>query len=160
MSIACDNEGLSKGLDEAAARLVELGRARGLTVSTAESCTAGMVAAAIADIPGASAVLRGGAVTYCDQVKHRVLGVSGQTAREMAQGSRRLFDASVAVSLTGYAGPGGGTDTEPAGTVYIAVSDASGTRCERCSFTGTRNGVRRQAALRALEMVAESLESL
>ena len=110
-------------------------------------------------------------MTYCDQVKHRVLGVgeatlaehtavSGQTAREMAQGSRRLFDASVAVSLTGYAGPGGGTDTEPAGTVYIAVSDASGTRCERCSFTGTRNGVRRQAALRALEMVAESLESL
>ena len=102
-----------------------------MTVSTAESLTAGMIASTIADIPGASAVLRGGAVTYCDEIKHRVLGVeqetldrfsavSHQTAREMAAGSLELYQSDIAVSATGYAGPGGGTEQDPAGTFYIA----------------------------------------
>ena len=114
LQIAANNEELARDI-------VERASARGVTVSTAESLTAGMIASTIADIPGASAVLRGGAVTYCDEVKHRVLGVeqetldrfsavSHQTAREMAAGSLDLYQSDVAVSATGYAGPGGGTD--------------------------------------------------
>lgn len=174
MAFACDDATMGRlreHLDEVAARVVTLGCERGFTVSTAESCTAGMVASALGDIPGASAVLRGGAVTYCNEIKHAVLGVSCDTldaytavseptAREMAAGSKRLFDASVAVSLTGYAGPGGGTAEEPAGSVYIATCDDDAVLCERHVFCGDRNEVRAKAALRALEMLAERLSVL
>ena len=123
LQIAANNEELARDI-------VEHASARGVTVSTAESLTAGMIASTIADIPGASAVLRGGAVTYCDEIKHRVLGVeqetldrfsavSHQTAREMAAGSLDLYQSDIAVSATGYAGPGGGTEQDPAGTFYI-----------------------------------------
>ncbi len=95
-----------------------------------------MIASTIADIPGASAVLRGGAVTYCDEIKHRVLGVeqetldrytavSHQTAREMASSSLELYQRDIAVSATGYAGPGGGTEDDPAGTFYIGWAHRS-----------------------------------
>lgn len=158
-------------IEHLARQLVSLCSERGLTVSTAESCTAGMVASAIADIPGASEVLRGGAVTYCDEIKHRVLGVriatleqytavSYQTAREMADGSRRLFESSLAVSLTGYAGPGGGTSADPAGTVYIGLSTPEGITADRCLFSGGRNDVRKQAAARALKLLIRSAQSL
>ena len=123
-------EQISTHNEELARDIVEHASARGVTVSTAESLTAGMIASTIADIPGASAVLRGGAVTYCDEIKHRVLGVeqetldrytavSHQTAREMAVGSLELYQCDIAVSATGYAGPGGGTEDDPAGTFYI-----------------------------------------
>ena len=123
-------EQISAHNEELARDIVERASARGVTVSTAESLTAGMIASTIADIPGASAVLRGGAVTYCDEIKHRVLGVeqetldrytavSHQTAREMASGSLELYQSDIAVSATGYAGPGGGTEDDPAGTFYI-----------------------------------------
>lgn len=161
------SDGLLARADEIARELVRVATENGLTVSTAESCTAGMVASLIADVPGASAVLRGGAVTYCDEVKHRVLGVatvtlerytavSRQTAFEMAAGSRRLFGSDAAVSLTGYAGPGGGTVEDSAGTVYIGIDDEAGARVERCSFTGGRNEVRLRAAVRALELLVDS----
>ncbi len=102
LQIAANNEELARDI-------VERASARGVTVSTAESLTAGMIASTIADIPGASAVLRGGAVTYCDEIKHRVLGVeqetldrfsavSHQTAREMAAGSLELYQSDIAVS--------------------------------------------------------------
>lgn len=154
--------------DDLAAELVHRASQAGLTVATAESCTAGMVASTIADIPGSSAVLRGGAVTYCDEIKHRVLGVasetlvehtavSHETAGEMAAGARRLFGSDLAVSLTGYAGPGGGTPEDPAGTVYIGLASAGGVQTLRCTFPGERNVVRRAAAARALELLLESL---
>ena len=166
-----DGRELAERMGEAAARVVALGCERGFTMTTAESCTAGMVAAAIGGVPGASAVLRGGAVTYCDEIKHQVLGVSQDTldaytavseptAREMASGAQRLFEATVAVSLTGYAGPGGGTAEEPAGSVYIATCDDDAVLCERHQFAGTRNEVRAKAAIRALEMIAERFEVL
>ena len=104
-------EQISAHNEELARDIVERASARGVTVSTAESLTAGMIASTIADIPGASAVLRGGAVTYCDEIKHRVLGVeqetldrfsavSHQTAREMAVGSLDLYQSDVAVSAS------------------------------------------------------------
>ena len=144
--------------------LVERATGKGRTVATAESCTAGMVAAYIASVPGASAVLRGGAVTYCDEVKHEVLGVSeetlaehtavsSQTAVEMAERAREMFSADCAVSLTGYAGPDGGTEDDPAGTVYIGASNEAGAICRRFEFAGSRNEVRAEAAIAALEML-------
>lgn len=157
--------------DELARQIVEKARAKQLTVSTAESLTAGMTASFIADIPGASEVLLGGAVTYCDAIKHRVLGVSddtlrehtavsNETAKEMALGSRELFQSDVAVSLTGFAGPDGGTEENPAGTVYIGVSTASKLESHRHRFSGGRNDVRTAAATQALQyMLAEIVES-
>lgn len=158
-------------LECAARELVDRARGIGLTLATAESCTAGLVAARIADIPGASDVLRGGAVTYCDAVKRRVLGVSEDTlrlhsavsdpcAREMAVGARVLFEADMAVSLTGYAGPGGGTLDDPAGTVYIGLADERGVTCARCSFEGSRNDVRAHAALFALQMLLKRCDDM
>lgn len=152
---------LQRDLDELARTLVKVASVRGYTIATAESCTAGLVASSIAGVPGASSVLRGGAVTYCDEVKHNVLGVSREVletftavsepcACEMAEGARSLFDADLAVSLTGYAGPGGGTEVDPTGTVYIGMSNRGVTHCVRCSFEGDRNEVRARAVLFAL----------
>lgn len=154
--------------DELARCLVERASARGVTVCTAESCTSGLVAALIADVPGASNVLRGGAVTYCDEVKQRVLGVdaamlaretavSRSCAAQMACGVRNLIGADMAVSLTGYAGPDGGTEADPAGTVYIGLADADGVEVRRCLFDGGRNEVRRAAARFALTWLLERL---
>ena len=152
-----------------AEHVVLLGAACGATVSTAESCTAGMVASEIASVSGASDVLRGGAVTYVNEIKERVLGVdhdtlerwsavSHQTAREMALGSRRLFGSDAAVSVTGYAGPTGGTEEDPVGTVCFGCADAHGCSTFRRSFSGDRAQVRRGATWFALKLLASSLQ--
>lgn len=170
LQIAANNEELARDI-------VERASARGETVSTAESLTAGMIASTIADIPGASAVLRGGAVTYCDEIKHRVLGVgqetldrfsavSHQTAREMAAGSLDLYQSDIAVSATGYAGPGGGTEQDPAGTFYIgwAYRAADGVapvvESARCYYEGDRSCVRAHAVAEALGRIVRVLNSM
>lgn len=170
LQIAANNEELARDI-------VERASARGVTVSTAESLTAGMIASTIADIPGASAVLRGGAVTYCDEIKHRVLGVeqetldrfsavSHQTAREMAAGSLDLYQSDIAVSATGYAGPGGGTEQDPAGTFYIgwAYRAADGVapvvESARCYYEGDRSCVRAHAVAEALGRIVCVLDSM
>ena len=156
---------------EAAHKLVVTATACGATVATAESCTAGLVASTIASVPGASDVLRGGAVTYVDEIKNRLLGVSSETlerytavsspcAREMAEGARALFQVSAAVSVTGYAGPGGGTAEDPVGTVYFGISIASGTETYRRVFAGSRDEVRWQAAAFALELLCGACDGL
>lgn len=155
----------SSDLARAAREVVDGLASLGQTVSCAESLTAGLVCSSIADVPGASAVLRGGAVTYVNEIKERVLGVSPETierdtevshaaAREMALGALELFGSDRAVSLTGYAGPGGGTAENPVGTVYIGYADRQGASSERRSFRGDRSSVRHQAALAALELLA------
>lgn len=163
--------------DELARRVVDRASALGVKISFAESLTAGLIAATVGDIPGASNVLLGSAVTYCDEIKHRVLGVSGQTllshsavshecAREMAKGSRTLYDSAIAVSATGYAGPGGGTLEDPAGTFYLGLSVSSdlfgrhGEQSFRYSFEGSRTYVRLMAVQEALKIVLDSLDSL
>lgn len=153
----------------AAEQVISLGTARGLHVSTAESCTAGMVASSLGAVSGASEVLLGGAVTYVDAIKHKVLGVSektlaehtavsAQTARELAEGSRRLFGSDAAVSVTGYAGPTGGTAADPVGTVYFGLATAAGTQTHVRRFVGTRTEVRQAAALFALNLLLEGLK--
>ena len=163
--------------EELARDIVERASFRGVTVSTAESLTAGMIASTIADIPGASAVLRGGAVTYCDEIKHRVLGVeqetldrytavSYQTSREMASGSLELYQSDIAVSATGYAGPGGGTEDDPAGTFYNGWAHRSADGCVpvvdsiRCRYEGDRSCVRAHAVAEALGRIVCVLDSM
>ena len=153
---------------ELAARALLLLTERGLTVSCAESCTGGLLSAALTAIPGASAVYSGGCVTYNDEIKHRVLGVrrkslklhgavSPQVAAEMAVGMRERLGTDYALSVTGYAGPDGGNDKDPVGTVYIGISDMEHTKVVRMVDppTATRDTVREDAVCRALRLLIE-----
>ena len=150
-----------------AAELVQKFAREGLTLSTAESCTGGLIAKSVTDIPGASAVLAGGCVSYTEAVKHRVLGVdeeilrtktavSEECAKAMAEGAHRLFATDVAVSATGYAGPGGGTEQEPVGTVDTGLATKEKVVCKRIFLpNATRDQVREEAAKTALKMAME-----
>lgn len=138
--------------------------ASGQTLALAESCTGGMIAARITDIPGCSAWFRGGVVAYHNEIKQQVLGVpadlleqhgavSEAVAQAMAEGVRKLADSELALSVTGIAGPDGGTPEKPVGTVYISLVDISGcvTRCYH--FKGNRDAVRKQTTEEALFML-------
>lgn len=143
--------------------VVGLAAERGLTLATAESLTAGLIAAALADVAGASAVLQGGVVAYQLSVKQAVLGVDAElletagavdprVAAAMADGARRLFSADIGVATTGVAGPGP-HEGKPSGTVFTAVSTSGGTRTFPYSFPGDRQVVRfatREAVLAEL----------
>ena len=147
-----------------AEKLVELLKAQGLTCATAESCTGGGVGSAITAVPGSSAVFAGGVISYSNEVKRDVLGVkpetlatvgavSSETAAQMADGARRLLKTDLAVSLTGIAGPDGGSDEKPVGLVWFGLSTAKGTRTEKAIFRGDRARVREQAVTHALGML-------
>ena len=149
-------------------RLVAVCKEKRVTVATAESCTGGMVAVRITSVPGSSAVFLGGVVSYADAVKQDVLGVpqtvleqkgavSEECACAMAKGARALLKTNIVVSVTGIAGPGGGTPEKPVGLVWFGVADGQeGTRAERRVFAGGRAAVRRQAAEHALELLLEA----
>ena len=150
--------------------IVEALRTRGEHVSLAESLTGGLATARLVSVPGASNVLDEAHVTYADAAKHRVLGVKQQTldrytavsaqcAREMAEGVRHISGADWGVATTGYAGPDGGADGTPVGTVYVAVAGADGTQVQECRFTGDRAEIRAQAATRALELLRRALDN-
>ena len=152
-----------------AADVVAAAREARKTVATAESLTGGMVAAALTSVPGSSAVVRGGVVSYVDGVKHAVLGVdagvlerqgavSEEVACQMAQGAKDDLQADVAVAVTGIAGPGGAEEGKPVGTVWLAVADAQGVRAELCRFPGDRSEVRTRTVLRALAALKASLD--
>lgn len=143
-------------------------RERGETLATAESCTGGLIAEKLTSIPGASTVFGFGVVTYANEAKMRLLGVkeetlaaygavSAETAREMADGARRLSGADYAVAVTGIAGPDGGTAEKPVGLVYCALASKDGTRAEQCCFSGNRERVRQRTYLTALNMVREKI---
>lgn len=163
--------------EELARDIVERATVRGVTVSTAESLTAGMIASTIADIPGASAVLRGGAVTYCDEIKHRVLGVeqetldrytavSYQTAREMAAGSLELYQSDIAVSATAMPAPVEAPRTirpEPfilAGRIARSMWECRVVDSIRCHYEGDRSCVRAHAVAEALGRIVCVLHSM
>ena len=153
-----------------ATRAVALLREKGLTVATAESCTGGMIAAAITDVAGASRVFGTGVVSYCNDCKMKLLGVSATTletegavcaatAAQMAEGVRRVGDASVGVSVTGEAGPIA-AERHPVGTVFIALADEQDTVVEQHHFAGDRAAVRRQAATAVLALLVRHLEGV
>lgn len=145
-----------------------LRRLQGKTLVTAESLTGGMIGAVLTAVPGASAVYKGGVVSYTNGVKQDVLGVSGdilrqfgavsaQTAEAMAQGVRKLLAADIAVSATGLAGPGGDEYGNPVGTVFVGFSDGNRVLSRKFHFAGDRQSVRRQTVKAALEMVMENV---
>ena len=147
-----------------AEKLVKALAAKGMTCATAESCTGGGVGRAITDVAGASAVFRGGVISYDNAVKRDVLGVpetvlatkgavSGECAAAMAEGARRLMKADFAVSVTGIAGPGGGTAEKPVGLVWFGMADAKGAVAGNRIFPGGRDDVRTAAVEHALGLL-------
>lgn len=155
---------------ETAQAIAESCRRTGHTVAVAESCTGGLVAAALTEIPGASSWFRGGVVTYATDTKHSLLGVPAdllktegpvcsETARAMAEGVRRLLGSDVSVSVTGLAGPDGDPERAiPVGTVFIGWATASASGAEPHRFEGDREAVRHQAREAALARILALLE--
>ena len=144
-------------------------RERGLTLATAESCTGGLVAHRLTNVPGSSAYFVGGVVAYSNRIKEEMLGVrhetllahgavSEETAREMAQGARRRFGTDLAVAITGIAGPTGGTPDKPVGLTYIALVAGDADRCERRIWPGTRQENKERSAEAALQLVLDYLQ--
>ena len=140
----------------------------GKTLVTAESLTGGGIGAAITAVPGASKVFKGGVISYTDEVKRQVLGVSqadldafgavsAPVARAMAVGARKLLQADVAVSVTGLAGPDGDEFGHPVGTVYIGYADDKTVTAGEYHFSGDREAVRSQTIEVALNMILENL---
>jgi nicotinamide-nucleotide amidase len=157
--------------DERPVQEIVLGlcRARGLTLATAESCTGGMVAARLTDVPGSSDVFVGGIVAYANEVKAAELGVpeetlarhgavSAETAAAMAAGARSRLAADVAVSVTGVAGPGGGTEEKPVGLVFFHAAGPDGEESLRFDLPGDRDWIRSRSTVVALHLVRRLLE--
>lgn len=147
-------------------RVVQGLKQQNLTIALAESCTGGLIAKRLTDIPGASQVLEFGWVTYSDHAKQKMLGVSPETlqkytavspetALEMAKGAREKSGADIGLSVTGYAGPGGGTEEHPVGTVFIGLSWQGGEKviCPPRRYMRSREQVRRSSASHALDLV-------
>ncbi len=139
-----------------------------ITIATAESCTGGKIAAAITDVPGASEIFGYGMVTYSNDAKIKILGVkaetlaahgavSPETAYEMAAGLKRVSGADVAVSVTGIAGPGGGSPEKPVGLVYMGIAYGDDVFVKKNFFQGERDEVRLQTVETALYFVAEKV---
>ena len=142
-----------------------------VTFGTAESCTGGLISAFITDIAGASAVFYGGIVSYDNSIKEKLLGVhaetlrekgavSSETALEMSAGAVRALGVDLAVSVTGIAGPGGGTDKKPVGLVYISVASQKGLSVTENHFSGDRESVRLQTVQKALSLLLAEAEQL
>jgi nicotinamide-nucleotide amidase len=140
----------------------------GLSIVVAESCTGGMINAALTDVPGSSAFLKRGYVVYSNEAKADLLGVnaetlaahgavSSETAAEMAEGALRVARADIAVSVTGIAGPSGGSEEKPVGLVWFGIATRDGTETRRFQFPGSRPMVRRYAVTRALDLVRRRL---
>ena len=150
-----------RGVEE---HVLELCRARGLTLATAESCTGGLVAARLTSIPGSSDVVLGGVVAYANEVKERELGVpaavlaahgavSAEVAGAMARGARERLHADIAVSVTGVAGPDGGSEEKPVGLVYCHASGPDGELGREFTFPGDRGAIRARSVVIALHLV-------
>jgi nicotinamide-nucleotide amidase len=154
-----------RGIEEI---VLDLCRAQGLTLATAESCTGGLVAARLTDVAGASDVFVGGIVAYANEVKQRELGVpesllaeygavSAESAAAMATGARQRLGADLAVSVTGVAGPAGGTPEKPVGLVFLHAAGPQGEEAQRFELPGDREWIRRRSAVAALHLVRRLL---
>jgi nicotinamide-nucleotide amidase len=161
---------IDKETREAAQRVFDLCRERKLTLATAESCTAGLIAATITDIPGSSGVFDRGFVTYSNKAKQVLLGVgkdlldrygavSAEVAKAMALGALSAAQTSLAVSVTGIAGPDGGTEEKPVGLVFIACANREGQfHARECRFGDLgRSEVRRRSVIAAFVLIEEML---
>lgn len=153
-----------------AERLQGICLGRGLTVGLAESCTGGLVASTITAVAGSSGYLLGGVVAYSNEAKVALLdvqraaldahgAVSAQVAKAMAAGAQARFDAALAASVTGVAGPDGGSPDKPVGLTYVGLADRSSVEVRRFAFSGDRAANREAAARAALEWLIEAAEA-
>ena len=158
----------AEGNTDLASVVLDLCRERKLTIAVAESCTGGLLGARLTSIPGSSDVVLGGVIAYANDVKRDLLdvdegelvrhgAVSEPVVRQMAEGARDRFRASIGIGITGVAGPGGGTPEKPVGTVWLASALPGGTRAVQVRLIGDREEIRRRASQAALEIVRRSL---
>lgn len=154
-----------------AQEVVDAAHARSLTLSCAESCTGGLVGGAITSVSGSSLVFQGGIISYSNEIKERLLGVSHETleahgavsaecAEAMALGAAKALDTDIAVSITGIAGPDGGTPEKPVGTVWFGIASRGEAHTKLCTFNGDRDLVRTNAVLQALELLGDAIEHM
>lgn len=140
----------------------------GKTLATAESCTGGMIGAALTSVPGASKVYKGGIISYWSEIKQNLLDVaqedlenlgpvSMQVAGSMADGARKALHSDIAISVTGLAGPDGDEFGRPVGTVFVGFSSGQRTLAKQFRFSGSREEIRTQAARAALELLLENV---
>ncbi len=171
VKIAEDNKLVTKRLDSLSARVVEYMITNRRTLSAAESCTGGLISERLTSVAGASAVYKGGVCSYTEEIKQSVLGVSretlerytvysAETAAEMCRGVRKLMDTDLAVSVTGIAGPSGGTEDKPVGTVYVCAGNGKKERVKELRLYNEyeemdRELIRRASAAEALELLLE-----
>lgn len=150
--------------EEIVLKLVE----NNITISTAESCTGGSLGKIITSVSGVSSIYGFGFITYANEAKEKILGVShetlekhgavsSKTALEMALGARKVSGSDIAVSVTGIAGPGGGTVEKPVGLVYIAIADKDGAEYRKLSLDGTRDEIRAQTCDKVFALIKEKL---
>jgi PncC family amidohydrolase len=165
---SADLAGFDDGLLDLARRVGAACLARSTSLGTAESCTGGLVAHWITEVPGSSAYFLGSIVSYSNGVKQALIGVptdvleahgavSAQVARAMAVGARARLGADLAVAVTGVAGPDGGTADKPVGLTYVAVADEDGEAVRRFLWTGDRSANKRSSAEAALRAVLDRL---
>ncbi len=158
-------------LGELAVRLQAACIGAGATVAVAESCTGGVIAAALTDVAGSSGYFLGGVVSYSNEAKRDLLGVdeailaahgavSAQAARAMVVGARDRLHATMAASVTGIAGPDGGTAEKPVGLTYLAVADSDGVEVRRIVWPGDRAANRHDSAIAVLELLLERVTAL
>lgn len=151
-------------------KIVELLIKHNLTITTAESCTGGLIAAALVNVPGVSGQLEEGYITYSNGAKEKLLGVShetlekygavsSQTAEEMAKGAKKAANADISIISTGIAGPDGGTKEKPVGLVYLACCLGDDTEVERHIFSGDRQEVRQSSVFAALALVEKMIRN-
>jgi len=152
-----------------AEKLIEEAALRNVTIALAESCTGGMIAGVLTDVPGASKVFLGSAVTYSNEAKTDILGVdpdiindhgavSSYCAEKMAEGAKRIFRSEIALSVTGIAGPDGGSAEKPVGTVWFGISSNDATYTFKKQFSGERALIRNSAVKTALEALLERVQ--
>lgn len=159
-----------EGDNDLAAVVLDLCRARRLTIAVSESCTGGMLGERLTAIPGSSDVVRGGVIAYANAVKHSMLGVgeamlaehgavSEPVARGMATGARDALDADAALAITGIAGPGGGSAEKPVGTVWLALDLQGSVEAVQLRLWGDRQEIRQRSAQGALNLLRRALQS-
>ena len=160
---------IKSNIDELKQKLFKLLHDKNLTLSTAESCTGGMIGATLTSIPGISEHYGYGFVTYSNDAKQKLIGVkeetlkkhgavSAETALEMAEGALKVSGADIAVSVTGIAGPGGGTVQKPVGLVYVGLATREKRLFKKLNLSGDRDSVRNQTVDSVLELMINYIE--
>ena len=161
----------SKDIQDISQKCISLALEKSITLASAESLTGGMIGSALTSIPGSSSVYKGAVVSYTNEIKNRILhvdnktletytAVSSETAHEMVSHIKELYDVDIAVAVTGIAGPGGGSETTPVGTVWVGIAVKDTVETVVLHLEGTRDEIRSQVVVQALRLVYEKMDQM